>query len=310
MDDFLFGDYETKNTSSNSIIDRLVKACETEDGVLMLINLDNFEMFNDIFGRQMGDKMLEYTQDAINRNTHPNDIKGRLGGDEFVVFCKGITDTSSYGKIASNIGKQIEAASEELVGEDMKIQMGASIGGVFVPNQGRNYVELFDKADMALNYVKQSGEHGCAYYNDESDMIDSLSTLSKDMEESSMSGALWLEYDYFSILYRYLRRYIQTYKGTASKVLITLSFMESGMPEDEITNITKKFGQLISRTLRKSDIMMQSRKNQFFVLLPEMSDNYLEKVYARIETQWSKTEYYKITKISYESDTLTAQSED
>lgn len=296
-------------SGGGSIIERLMTACKEDSGVLMLINLDNFELFNDIYGRTIGDKMLEHTQDAINQYTHPDDIKGRLGGDEFVVFCKGIHDTDTYSEIASNIGGQIEKYSADLIGEDMKIQMRASIGAVFVPNQGRDYVDLFNKADMALSYVKQSGNHGCAFYNDENDMVDRLATLSKDMEESSMNGALWLEYDYFSILYRYLRRYIQTYKGVASKVLITLNFTDGIYEEEEIERITKRFGELINRTLRKSDIMMQSRRTQFFILLPEMSENYLERLYGRIESSWAKTEYYDVTQISYEAETLTAQEE-
>ena len=194
----------------------------------------------------------------------------------------------------------------------MKILLGASIGGVFVPEHGRIYEELFHKADMALEYIKQTGNHGCAYYNksDDEERIDGLETISKTMDEGNhYKGALWLDYDYFSIVYKYVRRYIQTYKGVASKVLITIEpTVEMSM--EDFAEASKAFGKVVNHTLRKSDIMMQSRTNQYFVLLPEMTDRYIEKVRSRIMYQWEDTDYFDVTDIKFEADTIVAQDED
>ena len=195
----------------------------------------------------------------------------------------------------------------------MKILLGASIGGVFIPEHGRIYEELFHKADLALEYIKQTGNHGCAYYNKsdvEGEQIDGLETISKSMDEGNhYRGALWLDYDYFSIVYKYVRRYIQTYKGVASKLLITIEPTQDISMED-FTEIAKAFGKVVNHTLRKSDIMMQSRTNQYFILLPEMTDRYIEKVRERIMYQWEDTDYFDVTDIIFEAGTIVAQDDD
>ena len=279
----------------------------------MLINLDSFELFNDVYGHDMGDVMLEKCIEIINDCCEDSDIKGSLGGDEFVVFCRGLLDKGAFARLAAEINKRISAAAKELIGTDMKILLGASIGGVFIPEHGRIYEELFHKADLALEYIKQTGNHGCAYYNKsdvEGEQIDGLETISKSMDEGNhYKGALWLDYDYFSIVYKYLRRYIQTYKGVASKLLITIEPTQEISMED-FSEIAKAFGKVVNHTLRKSDIMMQSRTNQYFILLPEMTDRYIEKVRERIMYQWEDTDYFDVTDIIFEAGTIMAQDED
>ena len=304
------------NTEKAAIIQQLEDVCKTAEGVLMLINLDSFELFNDVYGYDMGDKMLEKCVEIIDENVAEDDIKARVGGDEFIVFCKDV-DKGGFARIAADINKQIADASRELLGQDMKIPLGASIGGVFVPEQGRDYETLFHKADMALEFIKEAGNHGCAYYNKteggansvDEEAIDGLETLSRGLDEGEgYSGALWLEYDYFSVLYKYLRRYIQTYKGVASKLLITI-LPTIDMSAEQFNVITREFGKLTNRTLRKSDIMMQSKNNQYFVLLPEMTDRYIEKVRDRIMNQWKKMPYHEMTDIRYEAETIVAKDD-
>ena len=296
-----------------SVIQQLQDACRSDEGLLMLINLDSFELFNDVYGHDMGDVMLEKCTEIISECCEDSDIKGSLGGDEFVVFCRGLLDKGAFARLAAEINKRISAAAKELIGTDMKILLGASIGGVFIPEHGRIYEELFHKADLALEYIKQTGNHGCAYYNKsdvEGEQIDGLETISKSMDEGNhYKGALWLDYDYFSIVYKYLRRYIQTYKGVASKLLITIEPTQEISMED-FSEIAKAFGKVVNHTLRKSDIMMQSRTNQYFILLPEMTDRYIEKVRERIMYQWEDTDYFDVTDIIFEAGTIMAQDED
>ncbi len=301
------------NQEKVGIIQQLQEACRTEEGVLMLVNLDSFELFNDVYGYDMGDEMLDRCAEIIDQNVGEDDIKARVGGDEFIIFCKGI-DKGTFARMAAEINKQIAEASKILIGPDMKIPLGASIGGVFIPEQGKDYEDLFDKASMALEYIKQQGNHGCAYYNkpddEEGESIDGLETISKGLDEGPIyKGALWLEYDYFSIIYKYLRRYIQTYKGVASKLLITIR-PTVDMNVEDFNDITKEFGKITNYTLRKSDIMMQSRNNQFFILLPEMTDRYIEKVRDRIMEKWEKTGYDEVTDVRFEAEMIVPQEDD
>ena len=42
----------------NSVIESLKEACKNEEGVLALINVDNFGLFNDIYGCKCGDLVI------------------------------------------------------------------------------------------------------------------------------------------------------------------------------------------------------------------------------------------------------------
>ena len=295
------------------IIEKLAQACETEQGALMIINLDNSEIFNDVYGYDVGEVLIEKVEEAIRANTADDSIHGRIGGDEFVVFCRTINDKVAASRIYGNINNQISEVVKKLVGEEMRISLGASFGVVFVPEQGTNYDTLFNKAYRALDHVKQTGNTGCAFYekritNDDTIVMDDFDYLSKGLDGGDKDkGALWLEYDYFSIVYRFMRRYIHTYKGSAVKMLISITPTVDDITIDEFNVMTRAFGKIVNSSLRKSDLMMQSRKNQFFLLLPEIPQDYVTKVFNRIRSTWAKTEYYDITEISYEADRLTAE---
>ena len=69
-----------------SVIQQLQDACRSDEGLLMLINLDSFQLFNDVYGHDMGDIMLEKCTEIIGECCEDSDIKGCLGGDEFVVL--------------------------------------------------------------------------------------------------------------------------------------------------------------------------------------------------------------------------------
>ena len=102
--------------SEGGVIEQLRKACAEEKGMLMLINLDNFNFFNDVYGREMGDHLINRIAGIINSVTAGEDIKGRLGGDEFVVFCRGLESRDELREILGYINKKIDSAIEELLG--------------------------------------------------------------------------------------------------------------------------------------------------------------------------------------------------
>ncbi len=297
----------TGNAGRLDLIGQLQQACKKDRGVLILINLDNFEIFNDVYGYDIGEQLLYKCIEIINANTEDDDIKGRLGGDEFIVFIKGVTDRVSFTRLYKKINDQITESAKKLVGEDMRISLGISIGVVFVPDHGDVYEDLFQKANLTLEHVKQQGGQGCAFYSngdgrDEKLILDNFELISKDLDETvEDAGALWVDYDHFSIIYRFMKRYLATYGGTAAKMLITITPLTS-MSRDDFGMMTRELGKIINKTLRKSDLMMQSRQNQFFLFLPEVKDGTMERVSSRIMESWQKTMYYKDSEIYFDAE--------
>ena len=89
--------------------------------------------------------------------------------------------------------------------------------------------------------------------------------------------------DAFASIYRFFARYIESYKVHACKVLFNFSILK------DVSEIGKKFdemmadfGNILVNILRKSDVMVQSKPNQFMLLLPEVDEEHLENVLDRI----------------------------
>ena len=298
--------------SEGGIIEQLKQACAQESGMLMLINLDNFNFFNDVYGREMGDKRIARLAGIISNFTNGDDIKGRLGGDEFIVFCKGLESREELREVLEYINSKIKIVIEELLGINAKVSMGVSIGAVVVPEHGTDYETLFSKADYALDRIKQTGTHGCAFYTDESNKKykSEMGDLSKNMDESGdLRGALWLDYDYFSIVYRYIRRHIETYNDTALKMLVTIVPKNVNMNEYDFYQTVKNAGKIINGSLRRSDIMMQSRQNQFFLILPEFPQNYVNKLISRINKHCEDAGIDSIVDVNIQYEMIVAQKE-
>ena len=135
--------------------------------------------------------------------------------------------------------------------------------------------------------------------------VQDLQKISRKLEEKeTMNSALWLDEGAFSIAYRFLLRYIRSYHTVAYRALVTLIPKDSSISEEEFEKITEEFGIVINSSLRKSDLMMQEDTKQFFLLLPELSEEYVETVFARIRNQWKNTDYYETTNIRFDAEVV------
>ena len=297
----------------------LTEVCKDDVGVLLMIDLDSFKLVNDIYGHEAGDEILRRFASVIRHNTRSEDIVGRMGGDEFTAFCRNVTDESMVAGISMRINNQLVSAAKDLLGEDMSIPLGVSIGGVYVPEQGTDFAELFAMADKALYLVKQNGKHGYSMFGNTAgkEIIEvrsseeDLRQLTMIMEERNTANcAFWLGQDAFSFVYKYMIRYIQSYHGFAYKLLFTINPKSEDTDPVAFSNVIQMFGEKLNMSLRKSDIMMQTKPNQFFLILAEISDDFIEGVINRAMDQWNSIDGKEIAEISFARELITADDED
>jgi diguanylate cyclase (GGDEF)-like protein len=77
---------------------------------LLLIDVDQFKAYNDIYGHQAGDRCLQAVSEVLARSvTRPGDLVARYGGEEMVIL---LPDTDAEG--ASNVAETIRARVEAL----------------------------------------------------------------------------------------------------------------------------------------------------------------------------------------------------
>ena len=169
---------------------QLTELCKESSGALLMIDLDSFKLVNDIHGHAMGDKILIAFANILRDIMGNDDLIGRMGGDEFVAFCKGVHDEPEIVERTRLANELLVAEAKKLMGEDMAIPLGTSIGCVFVPVEGTVFGELYKMADKALYIVKQRGKHGCFVYRSDQKLNDmemsdtmSLSNMEIILEE-------------------------------------------------------------------------------------------------------------------------------
>ena len=286
---------------------KVAKLCEERTGMLMIFDLDNFKLVNDLYGHDMGDKVLKTFADIVRHNIRAQDVIARIGGDEFMAFFSNISDEKALAGLTRRLNDQLLREVAELVGESVDIPLGISVGAALVPEHGRDYETLFSMADSALYKAKQNGKHCSEIYyqktdaglSHEEDVKREFSRVIQIAEErNSRGGALFLNMEQFSYIYRFVKRFYMRYGGMVIKLMFILSKedMENG---HILTEAVGTFGLCLQDTLRKSDIIVQNRPNQFFLLLQELSENEVANVLRRIMTAWEATEAHDGIHVEY-----------
>lgn len=273
--------------------DELEKICQTSIGALLMIDLDSFKLVNDIHGHSMGDKVLVSFADILRSVVRPSDLLGRMGGDEFIAFCHGVHDEPAVAHKADYVNERIVESAKKLMGDDMNIPLGASIGCVFVPMGGNVFAELYKKADKALYNVKQNGKHGYGIFNDNasdnnSDEVATIAQIEMILgERNPEDGAFVMPFESFRTVYRFLKRTRGVYSKTTC--LLTFSIKRHREGGTDLPAAGEQFLQTIRTTLRRGDALTQNGNNQFLVLLTN-TDAYhdINRVVARISGNWDK----------------------
>ncbi|MBR4643144.1 MAG: diguanylate cyclase [Selenomonadaceae bacterium] len=274
--------------------EELKKICKKSHGSLMMIDLDSFKLVNDIHGHAMGDKILVAFADILRATMRSTDLIGRMGGDEFVAFCHGVHEESSIAAKTQFINEKITEAAKKLMGEDMNIPLGASIGCVLVPQAGTDFTELYKKADKALYIVKQNGKHGYNIFNEDApeENIETVVTLSQiEMilsERNKEPGAYILPFESFRNIYRFLKRTRAGYGKTICIVLLALKRTSDG-EKTSLKHAGEVFIECLHTTLRRGDVISQNGTNQFLVLLTNTDGHHdVTRALSRVVENWGK----------------------
>ncbi len=134
---------------------------------LLMIDIDHFKSYNDLFGHLKGDESLKaVAQEIKNSLLRPRDIAARFGGEEFIVILPetGIEGTAY---IAQRILSNIRNLAIEHPGSENGGTLTVSIGTVAVyPNESITMEMLLRRADQALYTAKNAGRN--CFFEDKS----------------------------------------------------------------------------------------------------------------------------------------------
>ena len=157
--DTLTGLYN-KGTAQRLIETALETAVPGEFSALMILDVDDFKQVNDRYGHLGGDAMLSDIAGALQGLFRQGDILGRIGGDEFCVFLTGLKDTD----ILKHKAEEVLRVFREPQQLDRQGDFSCSLGIAVAPMDGRDYVTLFQNADVSLYHAKTKGKNQYAFY--------------------------------------------------------------------------------------------------------------------------------------------------
>jgi diguanylate cyclase (GGDEF)-like protein/putative nucleotidyltransferase with HDIG domain len=118
---------------------------------LLLLDLDNFKTYNDIYGHPAGDTLLGHIGRIVRGSIRDADQAFRYGGDEFATVLPQTAMSAAY-VVAERVRAQIAREMEE-----KEIAVTCSIGVATYPADGVISGEVVTVADTALYYAKRTG---------------------------------------------------------------------------------------------------------------------------------------------------------
>ena len=133
----------------------------TEVHALMIIDIDDFKHVNDTLGHVTGDQLISDVALTLRKTFRKTDTISRIGGDEFLVFLPVMTSTEAVEKKAEEFLNAIYGNIEK---EGKSVQISCSIGISFFPGDGKDFFDLYQKADNALYYAKGKGKNRYVIY--------------------------------------------------------------------------------------------------------------------------------------------------
>ncbi len=134
---------------------------DVQTSALLIIDLDDFKNVNTMFGEEYGDVILKESAQKVKKAFRESDIVGRIDRNLFIVLLRNVSDEKIIRWKAETILTSL--ASVELGSTGSYIT--ASIGIAMCPTDGKNFKEIYEKADAAMYHVKVMGKAGYALYD-------------------------------------------------------------------------------------------------------------------------------------------------
>ncbi len=141
------------------VLQRDIAKCQRDKQpfTFVLLDVDHFKRFNDSYGHDLGDRVLQRVADVLVSSARRSDLVARFGGEEFAVL---LPNTGQEGalQVAERMRSSIERGF--IVHEGNRLQVTASFGvATREPHAGESASALLQRADAALYAAKHGGRN-------------------------------------------------------------------------------------------------------------------------------------------------------
>lgn len=123
---------------------------------MLFIDIDHFKQFNDIYGHDVGDKVLCMVAATLKQNLRKTDTVGRWGGEEFLAILYDATSFDVLKSICEKLRTLVELSRLDLA--DNSLNVTISIGAtLLLPHDTPE--SIVRRADELMYQSKQAGRN-------------------------------------------------------------------------------------------------------------------------------------------------------
>ena len=133
---------------------------------LCLLNIDDFKLYNQLYGTQEGDMALMRVAGILRSSLSETSHAARIGGKEFALLLPGY-DIYSAKLMTENLVSEIMEINSRHGGGEITRKLTVSAGICAAPYMASSAKELFQNAETAVYTVKRSGKNAVQIYSTE-----------------------------------------------------------------------------------------------------------------------------------------------
>ncbi|WP_332908474.1 putative bifunctional diguanylate cyclase/phosphodiesterase [Paenibacillus roseus] len=158
---------------------------------MLYLDIDQFKLINDSFGREFGDMLLLQVAERFTRGLLGEDMGARMEGDEFAIM---FVSLQSEEELVEKARALLMTLEEPFEMQGFPFHVTASIG-MATNRKDRDAGSIIKKADMALGRVKEQGRNDILLYSEEwnNSSLERL-TLQHELRQGIQRNEFFLHY--------------------------------------------------------------------------------------------------------------------
>ena len=235
----------------------------SENGALLICDIDHFKRINERFGHRAGDECLQLAAQTLGRLIGDRDILGRSGGDEFVIYMPECQGEKLAKQALERLTDRFAAYQKRRAGEiSLTVTAGCAVCGEEDTCEtmfARARKDLFEKRRGAAGGGWEEAAGADSYRRDAGRIREDL------MEEISMPGAYCNRWQCF-----------QTVVDDDGR----------SVAPDEKDFLMELLGEAIRTTLRIGDVYTRYTSSQYLVLAIDTSQKLADMIADRVKEKF------------------------
>ncbi len=292
--------------------EKLEPVCKSKKGMLTILDLDNFKPVNDIYGHDMGDRILIELSKILQTNAGNEDILCRTGGDEFVCFYNKM-DAAGLREKAARLNLEIVNSAKRHLGDEMPIPIGLSIGAVEITADpdGPDFDDYLKKADKALYAVKNAGKHGFLLYDEEKMNKDSVEEMGVIKgfkrirtvlsERGEHDNGYRADGDRMQPVFQIVTRLKE--HDVLDAVLVKYAIIGDGEKKTTVET-DDSFAECLRKNLSSTDVISVGGLGRVMVMMIGRSEEEAEKVAQNVIDKWKANPENECYSVTFEKEML------